>query len=87
MGLEIFKIGEAQLNESIKNVRYMKRQGRVWGKIRAYSSHQWQITVCVEVTFTRVFLGGRGRSIWTPLVFLALFFRIFPKTFLAAVRH
>ena len=27
MGLEFFKIGEAHPNESIKNVRYMKRMG------------------------------------------------------------
>ena len=27
MGLEFFKIGDAHLNESIKNVRYMKRMG------------------------------------------------------------
>ena len=76
MGLEIFKIGEAQLNESIKNVRYMKRQGRVWGKIRAYTSHQWQIIVCVEVTFTRFFWGGGG-GIFGPPSFFLHFFQVF----------
>ena len=65
MGLEFFKVGDAHLNESIKNVRYMKRMGM--GKNR-------------RIIFTPMGGGGgsvRGRSIWTPVFFFFALFSVF----------